>query len=82
LSFDLGGGRGGLAQFFKHLGPDLEAVWKVLGDPHLDDATIGPLIHQVDQSYGARPAAQLASDRDRRQLAILGALASAQADGG
>lgn len=28
LSFDLGGGEGGLSQFFKHLGPDLEAIWK------------------------------------------------------
>ncbi len=24
---------GGLGQFFKHLGPDLEAIWKVLGSP-------------------------------------------------
>jgi ketoreductase RED1 len=81
LSFDLGGGSDGLRQFFNHLGPDLEAIWKVLGSPLLDDATVGLLTEQAETSFGTLAEAELESERDRRQLAILDALASAHMNG-
>lgn len=81
LSFALGGGSGGLTQFFKHLGPDLEAIWNVLGSPHLDDRTVGLLTKQADERYGARAEEELESERDHRQLAIHRAPVSAQTSG-
>jgi ketoreductase RED1 len=75
-SFHLGGGDGGLNAFFAHLGPALEALWRDLGTPALDPATIELLTGQADRSFGGRSEADLERDRDRGQLAVLGALAS------
>jgi ketoreductase RED1 len=81
LSFDLGGGAGGLTTFFEHLGPDLEAMWKMLGTATLDHQTVSVLSQQADAAFGTDLAA-LNGERDRAQLAILGALASVRAAGG
>jgi ketoreductase RED1 len=74
LSFHLGGGPGGLAQFLQHLGPGLEGLWKVLGDAQLDDQTVNVLATQASRAFGARPIEELESERDRRTLAILNAV--------
>lgn len=74
LSFDLGGGSGGLPAFFEHLGAGLASLWGDLGDPKLDDATVALVSEQAERAYGGRPEAEFESERDHAQLAILRAL--------
>jgi ketoreductase RED1 len=82
LSFDLGGGDAGLGAFVKHLGPHLEATWKILGNPTLDDATVELLVEQAARLFGTDHAALDADrDRDRAQLATLHTLASVRGNG-
>lgn len=73
-TFTLGGGPGGLPHFIKHLGPALEALWKVMGDPHFDQPTVDLLIGQVNNSYAKIPYEELTKERDEQQLAVLHAL--------
>ena len=73
-TFTLGGGPGGLPHFLQHLGPGLEGMWKVLGDPHLDKATNELLISQVNECYAKIPYEALANERDQQQLAVMKAL--------
>ena len=73
-TFTLGGGPGGLPHFLKHLGPGLEQLWSVLGNPHLDQPTNDLLIGQVNNSYAKIPYQQLAKERDEQQLSIMKAL--------
>jgi ketoreductase RED1 len=75
LSFHLGGGPGGLPAFFQHLGPGLAALWKVLGDATLDDATLKTLTDQDRATYGQVPYDVLETQRDQKELAVLNALA-------
>jgi ketoreductase RED1 len=79
LTFHLGGGPGGLPHFLAHLGPGLEARWKSLGHPRLDEATVELLTDHVRRAYGAMPHDALERRRDRMQLAIMRALADASA---
>ncbi len=71
LSFHLGGGPGGLAQFLQHLGPGLEELWKVLGTAQLDDQTVNLLATQAARAFGTRPMDEWETERDRRTLGIL-----------
>ncbi|HKB43741.1 MAG TPA: 3-hydroxyacyl-CoA dehydrogenase NAD-binding domain-containing protein [Chitinophagaceae bacterium] len=73
-TFTLGGGPGGLPHFLKHLGPGLEQLWAVLGNPHLDQPTNDLLIEQVNNSYAKIPYQELAKERDEQQLSIMKAL--------
>jgi ketoreductase RED1 len=73
-TFTLGGGPEGLPHFLKHLGPMLENLWGLLGDPHFDKPTLDLLIAQSNNGYGKIPYEELASERDRQQLAIMKAL--------
>jgi ketoreductase RED1 len=73
-TFTLGGGPGGLPHFLKHLGPGLEQLWSVLGNPHLDQPTNDLLIEQVNNSYAKTPYQELAKERDEQQLSIMKAL--------
>jgi len=77
LSFDLGGGSGGMAAFFEHLGPALQSLWETLGSPQLDGATVARVTEQAERSYGSASVGELMSDRDHRQVAILNAIAGA-----
>ncbi|MFI9274147.1 3-hydroxyacyl-CoA dehydrogenase NAD-binding domain-containing protein [Kitasatospora sp. NPDC052896] len=71
LSFHLGGGPGGLPHFLQHLGPALEDLWRDLGAPTLDGATIELLSGQAD--FGAT-IEELESARDEAQLRVMRAL--------
>ena len=71
-SFHLGGGPGGLADFIGHLGPALEALWKVLGTATFDEATVATLTTQA-VNFGAS-VDELAARRDDAQLRLLRAL--------
>jgi ketoreductase RED1 len=73
-TFTLGGGPGGLPHFLQHLGPGMEGLWKILGDPHFDQPTLDLLIDQVNNSYGKIPYEDLTRERDQQQLAIMKAL--------
>jgi ketoreductase RED1 len=73
-TFTLGGGPEGLPHFLKHLGPMLENLWSLLGDPHFDKPTVDLLIEQVNDCYAKIPYEELAGERDQQQLAIMKAL--------
>jgi ketoreductase RED1 len=73
-TFTLGGGPGGLPHFLAHLGPGLEQLWTVLGNPHFDQTTVELLIEQVNDCYAKIPYRELEEERDAQQLAIMGAL--------
>ena len=71
-TFHLGGGPGGLPDFLKHLGKQLEAAWKGLGKPSFDEPTVELLSEQANDFGGS--VAELAADRDARQIALMRAL--------
>jgi ketoreductase RED1 len=73
-TFTLGGGPGGLPHFLTHLGPGLENLWGLLGNPHFDKPTVDLLIEQVNNCYAKIPYQELAAERDQQQLAIMKAL--------
>jgi ketoreductase RED1 len=73
-TFTLGGGPDGLPHFLAHLGPGLEQIWTILGNPHFDKPTVDLLIEQVNNCYGKIPYHELEEERDAQQLAIMGAL--------
>ncbi|MFJ1700796.1 3-hydroxyacyl-CoA dehydrogenase NAD-binding domain-containing protein [Streptomyces sp. NPDC088252] len=70
-SFHLGGGPGGLPYFLQHLGPALEDLWRDLGTPTLDAATVELLSGQAD--FGAT-VEELESARDEAQIRVMRAL--------
>jgi ketoreductase RED1 len=71
-TFHLGGGPGGLADFLVHLGPAMEALWKILGQPRLDADTTRLLTTQAEHLGGT--VAELASRRDQAQIRLMQAL--------
>ncbi|MGE7435687.1 3-hydroxyacyl-CoA dehydrogenase NAD-binding domain-containing protein [Kitasatospora sp. NPDC001175] len=70
-SFHLGGGPGGLPHFLQHLGPGLEGMWRDLGTPKPDQATVQLLSEQAD--FGAS-VEELESARDEAQIKVMRAL--------
>jgi ketoreductase RED1 len=75
-SFHLGGGAGGFRSFFKQFGPGLNEAWKNMATVDLNEAAQDKIIAQAEASFAARPAEQLESERDAKQLAIIRALKS------
>ncbi|MDQ7905141.1 3-hydroxyacyl-CoA dehydrogenase NAD-binding domain-containing protein [Phytohabitans sp. ZYX-F-186] len=74
-AFHLGGGPGGLRHWLAHLGVGLEAGWRGLGEPPMDETTVRTLVDQADDAFAGRTYPELVADRDARQLAVLRALA-------
>ena len=79
-SVHLGGGAGGFRSFFKQFGPGLNEAWKNMAPVDLNEAAQDKIIAQAEASFAARPAEQLESERDAKQLAIIRALKSVRAD--
>jgi ketoreductase RED1 len=79
LSFHLGAAAGGLPDFVERLGPPMEQLWQTLGQPSFDPATKALIAQQAGTAYGARSIEQLAEARDAREVAVLNALAGADA---
>jgi ketoreductase RED1 len=73
-TFQLGGGPGGLADFIVHLGPGLEALWAILGQPRLDADTTRLLTTQAEHFGGT--VAELAARRDQAQIRLMQAWAN------
>ncbi|MDT7646313.1 MAG: ketoreductase, partial [Pseudonocardiales bacterium] len=66
----------------EHLGKALEAQWRVLGTPSLDEPTTALLREQAARDFGPLsdiPA--LETRRDRAQIALMKALAELPATG-
>ncbi|MFJ3306374.1 3-hydroxyacyl-CoA dehydrogenase family protein [Streptomyces sp. NPDC086549] len=74
-TFHLGGGPGGLPHFLEHLGRTMEAsMWPALGNPSFDDATVALLTDQAREAFGTGTVDELATARDRAQIALMHAL--------
>lgn len=74
LGAHLGGGPGGYRHMAEHLGPSMRQMWDVLGRPEQSPAQTERLIAAVEGAYGSRPYAEIAQERDEKQLAVLAAL--------
>lgn len=74
-SFHLGGGPDGFRGYFAQFGPGLK--WAIENEErvHLDAALEDLVVAQAEAAFGDRSHARLERDRDRKQLAILRALA-------
>jgi ketoreductase RED1 len=78
-SFHLGGGPGGFVSFFRQFAPGMEAAWKSQAAVMLDAKSQQIIIDQAQASFAATPPEKLERERDKKQLAILNALAAVQA---
>ena len=74
LSGHLGGGPGGYRHLADHIGKEMDKMQ--LGEVTQDPKVRERLIEAVEKTYGASSYAQLSDERDRKQLAVLTALAS------
>ena len=71
LNYHLGGGPGGIAHYFEHLGPSQVARWKSLGDPQLTEEVVARIVDGVKRETAGRPIAALAAERDEGLLRLL-----------
>ena len=74
LSGHLGGGPGGYRHLAEHIGKEMDKMQ--LGEVAQDPKVRERLIEAVEKTYGSNSYTQLSEDRDRKQLAVLTALAS------
>jgi ketoreductase RED1 len=74
LSGHLGGGPAGYRHLADHIGKEMDKMQ--LGEVTHDPKVRERLIEAVEKTYGADSYAELAAERDRKQLAVLNALAS------
>ncbi|MDX2705457.1 3-hydroxyacyl-CoA dehydrogenase NAD-binding domain-containing protein [Streptomyces sp. PA03-6a] len=72
LGQHLGGGPGGYRHLIEHIGASMGHL--ALGQPSNDPADQERVVKAVEQAYGSHTYADLAGERDRKQLAVLAAL--------
>ncbi|QWF77253.1 3-hydroxyacyl-CoA dehydrogenase NAD-binding domain-containing protein [Amycolatopsis sp. CA-230715] len=77
LGSHLGGGPGGYRHMAEHIGVSMKKMWAGLGQPSQDPEEQERLIEAVENAYGSSTYSELTEARDRRQLAVLSALDSA-----
>ncbi|MFG2888297.1 3-hydroxyacyl-CoA dehydrogenase NAD-binding domain-containing protein [Streptomyces sp. NPDC048248] len=77
LGAHLGGGPGGYRHMAEHIGPSMQKMWDSLGQPEQSPEQTERLIRAVEDAYGTRAYRDLSQERDRKQLAVLGALHNA-----
>ncbi|GAA2925998.1 MULTISPECIES: 3-hydroxyacyl-CoA dehydrogenase NAD-binding domain-containing protein [Streptomyces] len=77
LGSHLGGGPGGYRHMAEHIGASMKQMWAGLGTPSQNEEEQERLIEAVEQAYGSSTYPELTETRDRRQLAVLSALDSA-----
>jgi len=72
MTYNLGGGAGGLRYLLDHIG--VAQIWPDLGTPEMTPAFEERLIAGVQEEAGGRSIAEMARDRDRKLVDILGAV--------
>ncbi|MFE1836799.1 3-hydroxyacyl-CoA dehydrogenase NAD-binding domain-containing protein [Streptomyces sviceus] len=77
LGSHLGGGPGGYRHLVEHIGASMRDMGDGLGRPAQTPDQQERLIEAVEKAYGSSTYSELAETRDRRQLAVLDALAAA-----
>ena len=77
LGSHLGGGPGGYRHIVEHIGASMGQMWATLGTPSQTAEETERLIEAVEKAYGSSTYSELTETRDRRQLAVLSALDSA-----
>ncbi|MEV0067753.1 MULTISPECIES: 3-hydroxyacyl-CoA dehydrogenase NAD-binding domain-containing protein [unclassified Amycolatopsis] len=77
LGSHLGGGPGGYRHMAEHIGPSMKKMWAGLGQPSQTPEETERLVEAVEKAYGSSTYSELAEARDRKQLAVLSALDSA-----
>ncbi|MGX1565445.1 SDR family NAD(P)-dependent oxidoreductase [Streptomyces sp. NPDC055506] len=77
LGSHLGGGPGGYRHMAEHIGASMKRMWAGLGTPSQNEEEQERLIEAVEKAYGSSTYPELTETRDRRQLAVLSALDSA-----
>ena len=75
LTFHLAGGKGGMAHFFDHLGPNVEKWWADLGTPLITPELRDLIVGGVDEEIGDRSYEELVEQRDQTLLRVLAATA-------
>ena len=81
LSYHLGGGAGGIADYLEHLGPSQERRWATLGEPRLDAGTRQLLIAGVAEEAAGRSTGELAAARDAALIRLVRARRKAEGAG-
>jgi ketoreductase RED1 len=74
LSQHLGGGPGGYRHIVEHIGVEMDKMQ--LGEVTQDPKVRERLIEDVEKTYGSSSSTELSEERDRKQMAVLTALAS------
>jgi ketoreductase RED1 len=77
LGSHLGGGPGGYRHLVEHIGASMQALGDDPGRPAQTPDQQERLIEAVEKAYGSSTYSELAETRDRKQLAVLDALAGA-----
>ncbi|WP_037675115.1 3-hydroxyacyl-CoA dehydrogenase NAD-binding domain-containing protein [Streptomyces griseus] len=77
LGSHLGGGPGGYRHLVEHIGKSMRQTGAGLGTPSQNEDQQERLIEAVERAYGSSTYSELTETRDRRQLAVLAALDSA-----
>jgi 3-hydroxyacyl-CoA dehydrogenase len=75
MTYHLGGGEGGIANYLDLFGPSQERRWAALGDPELTDEVKRKIIAGVEEEAAGRTLDELAAARDETLLNLLKALA-------
>lgn len=70
-TFNLGGGAGGLAHFFQHLGLPFEALWDDARRPELTPQLKQQLVDAIAGIVGRKSSLELAAERDLRLRRVL-----------
>jgi len=77
LGAHLGGGPGGYRHLVEHIGKSMQQTGAGLGTPSQHEDQQERLVEAVEKAYGSSTYSELTETRDRRQLAVLAALDSA-----
>ena len=80
LTFHLAGGPGGMAHMLDHFGPALEEPWTRLAAPPLTPELRDRMVEGCQAEAAGRSIADLVRERDMKLVAILKALAAADAN--
>jgi carnitine 3-dehydrogenase len=80
LTFHLAGGAGGMAHMLDHFGPALEEPWTRLAAPPLTPELRDRMVEGCQTEAAGRSIADLVRERDMKLVAILKALAAADAN--